>query len=116
VTIWVGQVKEPFSPTGIAWGTIRTVAGRYYRGVQGIHVGMVEDDPSPPRPLFLDGLSDEIEVAVASLEARKPSRMVTVNNFKSECSIEANGPRHIMRRQRYGADARARRRFLLALF
>jgi hypothetical protein len=66
---------------------------------------MVEDDPSSPRPFFLGGLSDEVEVAVASPEARKPSRMVAVNNFKSECSIEADGPRHIMRRQRYGAVA-----------
>ena len=65
MTIWVGQVKKPFPPFGIAWRRIRTIAGRDHARVQGVNVGMVKDHPPPPRPSSLGGLGDEIEVEQA---------------------------------------------------
>ena len=105
VTIWVGQVKKPFPPIGIAWRRFRTIAGRDHARVQGVNVGMVKDHPPPPRPSSLGGLGDEIEVAASSPKARERARLTAVNNFKSEHTIEADGARHIVRRQRDGADA-----------
>ena len=83
MTIWVGQVKEPFPPFGIAWRRVRTIAGRDHARVQGVNVGMVENHPPPPRPSSLGGLGDEIEVAASSPKARERACITTVNNFKS---------------------------------
>ena len=83
MTIWVGQVKEPFHPFGIAWRRVRTIAGRDHARVQCVNVGNVKDHPSPPRPSSLGGLGDEIDVAASSPKARERACITTVNNFKS---------------------------------
>src|SRR5712691_3957417 len=105
VTIRIGQVEEPLTPFGVARGAVRTVAGRDHAGMQGVDVGMVEDDTSPPRPIPLGRLGDEIDVAGSSPKARKSGVITTVNDLKSQHAIEADGARHIMGGQRDGADA-----------
>src|SRR6266851_4395726 len=71
VAIRVGQVEEPLAPFGIARCRVRTVAGRDHARMEGVNVGMVEDNTSPPRPISLGRLGDEIEIVGSSPKARK---------------------------------------------
>jgi hypothetical protein len=52
--------------------------------MQAIDVCMIENNTTPPRPIPVDGLDDEIEVTGSSPKARK-CRIITatMNNFKS---------------------------------
>jgi len=63
VTFRVGQVEEPLAPFGVARRRVRAIAGRDHARMQGIDVGMVEDDTSPPGPRSLGRLGDQIEIA-----------------------------------------------------
>src|SRR5207237_9400355 len=65
VTIRIGHMEEPLAPFRVARGGIRAVARREHAGMQRVDVGMIEDDPSPPGPLSLDRLRDQIEIARA---------------------------------------------------
>ena len=62
VTIRVGEMEEPLAPFGIVWRSVWTVAGRDDARMEGVNVGMVEDNTSPPRPISLGRLGDEIEI------------------------------------------------------
>ena len=69
VTIGIGQVEEPFAPFGIARRGIWAVARRDHFRMEG--VGVVEDHASPPGPLSLGRLRDEIEIAGSRPKARE---------------------------------------------
>src|SRR6476661_128654 len=105
VTIRVRQVEEPFPPFTIARCRVWTVAGRDHARMEGINVGMVEDNASPPRPISLGRLGDEIEVVGSSTKARKRCVVTTINDLKSQYAIKAHGARHIVSGQRDGTDA-----------
>jgi hypothetical protein len=51
--------------------------------MQGVNVGVVEDHASPPGPLSLGRLSDEIEIAVSRPKARECCVLTAVNDLKS---------------------------------
>jgi hypothetical protein len=104
VTIRVGQVEEPLAPFGIAWCCVWTVAGRNHARMEGVNVGMVEDNTSPPRPIPLGRLGDEIEIVGSSPKARKRCIVTTMNDLKSQHAIEADGARHVVGGQRDGTD------------
>src|SRR5215204_6392385 len=105
MTIRVRQMEEPLAPFGIARCRVRTVTGRDHARVEGINVGMIEDDTSPPRPTLLGRLGDQIEIAGSSPKARKCGVVATVNELKSQYAIEADSARHVVRR---GAGSRCR--------
>jgi hypothetical protein len=106
VTIRVRQVEEPLAPFGIARCCVWTVAGCNHARMEGVNIGMVKDNTSPPRPISLGRLGDEIEKAGSSPKARKRCVVTTtVNDLKSQHAIKADGARHIMGRQRDGTDA-----------
>ena len=71
VTIRVGEVEEPFAPFGILRCRVWTVAGRNHARMKRVNVGMVEDNTSPPRPISLGRLGDEIEIICSSSKTRK---------------------------------------------
>ena len=73
--------------------------------MEGVNVGMVEDHASPPGPLALGRLRDEIEIAPSRSKARECCVVATVNDLKSQHAVEADGPRHIVGSERDGADA-----------
>ena len=71
VTIRIGEVEEALAPRGITRGRVGMVAGRDHARVQGVDVGMIEDDASPPRPGSLGWLGDEIEITPPGTKARE---------------------------------------------
>ena len=105
VTFRVGQVEEPLAPFGVARRRVRAIAGRDHARMQGIDVGMVEDDTSPPRPTPLRRLGDEIEIAASRPKARKRCVVATVNDLKSKHAIEVDGTPHAVGSQRDGTNA-----------
>ena len=105
VTIGIGQVEEPLAPFGIAGRRIWAVARRDHSRMEGVNVGVVEDHASPPGPLSLGRLRDEIEIAGSRPKARECCVLTAVNDLKSQHAIEADGPRHIVGGERDGADA-----------
>ncbi len=82
VAVRIGQVKEPLAPFGIARCRVWSVAGRDHARMEGVDVGMVEDDTSPPRPISLRGLCDEIEKAGSSPKTCKRGVIATMNDLK----------------------------------
>src|SRR5258708_38903244 len=105
VAIRIGQVKETLAPFGIARCRVWSIAGRDHARIEGIHVGMVEDDTSPPRPFSLRGLCHEIEKAGSSPKTCKRGVITTMNDLKSQHAIEGDGARHVVGGQRDSADA-----------
>src|SRR6266446_2925676 len=105
VAIRIGQVKEPLAPFSIAWCGVWSVAGRNHARIEGVAVGMVEDDTSPPRPISLRGLCDEIEKAGSGPKTCKRGVITTMNDLKSQHAIEGDGARHVVGGQRDGTDA-----------
>src|SRR5258708_9191041 len=105
VAIRIGQVKEPLAPFGIARCRVWSVAGRDHARIEGVDVGMVEDDTSPPRPISLCGLCDEIEKAGSGPKTCKRGVITTMNDLKSQHEIEGDGARHVVGGQRDSADA-----------
>src|SRR5258708_36219300 len=101
----IGQVKEPLAPFGIAWCRVWSIAGRDHARIEGVHVGMVEDDTSPPRPFSLRGLCHEIEKAGSSPKTCKRGVITTMNDLKSQHAIEGDGARHVVGGKRDGTDA-----------
>jgi hypothetical protein len=94
VTIRVGEVEEPLAPFGIVRCRVWAVAGRDHARMEGVNVGMVEDNTSPPRPISLGRLGNEIEIAVSNPKTRKRCLVTTMNDLKAEHAIEANSARH----------------------
>src|SRR5260370_29705879 len=105
VAIRIGQVKEPLAPFGIARCRVWSIAGRDHARMEGVDFGMVEDDASPPRPISLRGLCDEIEKARSSLKTCKRGVIATMNDLKSQHAIEGDGARHVVGGERDSADA-----------
>jgi hypothetical protein len=105
VTIRVGQVEEPLAPFAIARCCVWTIPGRDHARMERVNVGMVEDNTSPPRPIPLGRLGDEIEIVDSSPKARKPCIVTTMNDHKSHHALEADGARHVVGGQRDGTDA-----------
>src|SRR4029077_8918949 len=105
VTIRVGEVEEPFAPFGILRCRVWTVAGRNHARMERVNVGMVEDNTSPPRPISLGRLGDEIEIICSSSKTRKRCVITTMNDLKSQHAIETDSARHIVGSQRDRTDA-----------
>src|SRR5712671_523945 len=90
VAIRIGQVEEPLAPFGVARCRVWSVAGRDHARIQGVDVGIVEDDPPPPRPISLRGLCDEIEKAGSGPKTCKRGVTTTMNDLKSQHAIEGD--------------------------
>src|SRR4051812_16981945 len=69
VTIGIGQVEVALTPFGIArsrrWREPCCTRTR----IEAIHIGHIEDHASPPGPLSLYRLSDQVQIARPSAEA-----------------------------------------------
>jgi len=90
VAVRIGQVKELFAPFGIARCRVCSVAGRDHARIEGVDLGMVEDDTSLPGPLSRCRLCDEIEKAGSSPKACKRGVIATMNDLKSQHAIEGD--------------------------
>src|SRR5262249_189436 len=90
VTIGIGQVEEPLAPFGIAGLRIGAIAGRDHSRMEGVNVGAIEDYASPPGPLALGRLRDEIKIAGSRPKARECRVLTAVNDLKSQHAVEAD--------------------------
>jgi hypothetical protein len=75
MTIWIGQVEGALAPLGIARGRRWRKPGGTRALIEVIHIGHIEDDASPPGPLSVCRLGDQVEIArsVARVMALSPS-------------------------------------------
>src|SRR5215472_1370006 len=105
VAIRIGQVKEPLTPIGIARWRVWSITGRDHIRIEGVNIGMVEDDTPPPRPRSFRRLCDQIEKAGSSPKACKCCAITTTNDLKSQGAVECDGTCHVVRGQRNGTDA-----------
>ena len=96
MTVRVGQVEEPLAPLGVERCRVWSVAGRDHVSMEGINVRVVKDNTSPPGPIPLDRLGDEIEITCSSSKARKRCVLATINDLKSQHAIETNSTKHIV--------------------
>lgn len=98
-------MKEALAPFGIPWRRLRSITSCEHARIEDVDVGMVEDHTSPPRPLSLRRLRDQIEKAGSSPEACKRSALSTMNDLKSQHAVESDGTRHVVCGQCDGTDA-----------
>ena len=63
VTIWIDQVEGALAPFGIAGGRRWREPGGTRPRIEAIHIGHIEDDASPPGPLSVCRLGDQVQLA-----------------------------------------------------
>ena len=66
MSVGVGQVKEALAPGRVARRCVGAHAGGDQPGVERIDIGVVENQPAPPRPPPLVRLRNQVEKIVAS--------------------------------------------------
>src|SRR4051794_5536628 len=96
VTIWIGQVEVALAPFGIA-GRRRGREPCCMRAlIEAIHVGHIEDDASPPGPLPLCRLGDQVQIARSSAKAGERGCFAAEQDLKPERLIEVDSPAHVV--------------------
>jgi hypothetical protein len=86
-------VEESLTLFGVTWCLVWSVTGCDCAGVEGVDIGMIKDDTSPPRPLSLRGLGDDIEEARSGPEAGKCRILAAMNHLESQHAIETDSAR-----------------------
>ena len=71
VTIRIGQVEVALAPFGIAGSGRWLKPGGTRPRKEAIHIGHIDDDASPPGPLSVCRLGDQVQIARSSAEAGK---------------------------------------------
>ena len=69
MAVRIGEVEVTFAPFSVARGRVRVQAIGQGTFVKGVDVGNVQDDTSPPRPLPICRLADEVQVRGADGKA-----------------------------------------------
>src|SRR5262245_29196226 len=105
VTVRIGDMAEPLAPFRVARRGIRAMAGRDEAGMQAVDVGVIENNAPPPMPISLGRLRDKIEIAAAGAKTGEACVLPAIYEIEAQHPIEAHGARHVVRRERDGADA-----------
>ncbi len=104
VTVRVADVEVAFAPFGVARSSVAPQPLGDAVLVQGVHVRDIEDHPTPPGPLVLQRLSNQVHITRSGKQASKGCPFAAVADGKTERTIEPYGACHIMGRQADGAD------------
>src|ERR1700756_4922281 len=105
MAVRIGQMKIALAPLGVAGRGQGLMAGFKRTLVEDVDIADVEDDASPPRPLLLLALRDQVEITRSDAKAGKGSRLAAVAHVESERTVKADGTCHIVGSKRDGADA-----------
>jgi len=105
MAVRIGQMKETLAPYGITWRGVRSIAVRDDTGVQGVDIRHVEDDATPPCPVPLFRLDDEVQIAGSGPKTGEGCVLAATDEVETQRGVEANRTRHIMRRQCDRTDA-----------
>src|SRR3954467_11560362 len=89
-------MEVALAPFGIAGGRRWREPCSTRARVEAVHIGHIEDDPSPPGPLPLCRLGDQVEIARSSAEAGERGSFTAVQDLKPERLIEADRTAHIV--------------------
>src|SRR3984893_4940321 len=105
VAVGIGQVKEPLAPFGITRRGIGLDAGGHQPGMEGVDIGDVENQASPPGPSALGRLDDQVEIIGPGAKTGERRRFAAIEQLKSQHAVKLDGAAHVMRGERHGADA-----------
>src|SRR5215469_7770535 len=84
----IHQVEETLSPFGIARGCLRLEAGGDNACIKTVDVHYIEDHASPPRPVPMMGLRDEIEIVRANAERGESCIVAAIHELEAELTVE----------------------------
>src|SRR3954447_14008770 len=105
VTIGIGQVEVALAPFGIAGSRRGREPCRTRARIEAIHIGHIEDDTSPPGPLSLYRLGDQVQIARSSAEAGERGCFTPEQELKPERLIEADSSAHVVSGEGDGAQS-----------
>src|SRR5438093_458224 len=105
VAVRIGQVKKAFPPRGITRRGVRLTTGRDQTGIEHVDLGDVKDQASPPAPPALGWLDDKVEKIGPGAKTGECRLFTAVEQLKPEHPVKLDGPPHVMRGERDGADA-----------
>ena len=96
MAVWIGEVEVTFAPLSVARGRVRDQAIGQGTFVKGVDVGNVEDDTSPPRPLPILRLADEVQVRGADGKASESRILPSVPERETEAAVKSDRASHIV--------------------
>src|SRR5215469_5892822 len=105
VPVGVSQVEEAFAPLGVARRGVGRAAGRDEMGMKRIDIGYVEYQSSPPRPVALGRLDDQVDEIAAGAKTAEPRVLTAIQQLEPQHPVKPNSPLHVVGGERNGADA-----------
>ena len=105
MAVRIGQVEEALAPGGIHRSSVGFQARGDGLGVEGVHVGDVEDDPAPSPSLVIVRSGDQVQVAGARMQAGEGCPLTTVTDGEAQGAIEADCAGHVASHQADGTDS-----------
>src|SRR5215467_253709 len=105
MTIGIGHMEEPFTPTRILGGRIRLVAGDHQPGIETVDIRFVKNYAPPPTPSSIARLRYQIEKSRTGAKAGERRVLTAIEELKPQHTIELHGAPHVVRSKRHGADA-----------
>ena len=104
MAVRIGEVEVTFAPLGVARGRVWLQAIGQCPFVQGVDIGNIEDDTSPPGPLPIFRLADQVQVRGADGKAGELRVLPSVAEGETEAAVKSHGASHIVSCQGNGAD------------
>ena len=96
VAVRIGDVEVTFAPFCVSGLCVGFKSFGDGVTIKRVHVGDVEDGTTPPRPLAIDGLGREVEIAGADAEAGERVLGATVSHVEAKGSIKTYRLLHVM--------------------
>src|SRR5439155_6759918 len=105
VAVGIGQMEEALAPFGITRRGIGPAARGNQPGMEGVDIGDVENQASPPGPLTLGRLNDQVEMIGPGAKTGERRPFAAIERLKSQHAVELDGAAHVVRGERHSADA-----------
>ena len=96
VAVRISDVEVTFAPFRVSGFGVGFKSFGDGVTVKRVHVGDMEDDTTPPRPLAIDRLDSKIEIAGAEAEAGELVLGATVSHVEAKGSIKTYRLLHVM--------------------
>src|SRR3954469_2065269 len=98
-------MEVALAPFGIAGSGRWLKPGGACTLIEAIHIGHMEDHASPPGPLSLYRLGDQVQIARSSAEAGERGCFTPEQDLKPERLIEADSSAHVVSGEGDGAQS-----------
>ena len=98
MAVGIGEVEVAFAPLSVAGGRVRAQVLGQGTFIEGVDVRNVEDDASPPGPLPILRLADEVQVRGADGKAGECRILATVAEGETEGAVKSDRASHVVSR------------------